>query len=338
MNSDLKSCKINIPGIPDRKNLWNQPVYAQFRKEIDPFRDHKYFRPLNKAYNGDNTFWSVPSPEPPLDNDFWELVSSRLDDERIREAAVCLANTISQWEPDGTRLIFAAILRAGVPVADWLCRLMPGATAVSLSLFVGLGMDKAALKLLSEEYPNRKLVFVDGWTGRGGVAREISQIGAGPLAVLIDPWGWADFSGCQDDLFCPSACFTGVATLGFSRTFYVDSKSLFAAYLFPQEYCQDELVKTWQMNSPQGLNSHETGETKKCFYKQTDLRLHSNEVCRALINAAPDTVFFLNDPVYVKEHYPLLLALAEIRKVKVVYGAGVLGDYKTRVACSFKGI
>ncbi|MCP4352500.1 MAG: hypothetical protein GY795_44140 [Desulfobacterales bacterium] len=322
----------------NRNNPWDQPVYAQFREKIDPFRDHQYFRPLDRLYNGDNSFWSVPSHEPPLNKHFWELVSCHLNNDRIKKAAASLANAIAHWEPDGKKLVFAAILRAGVPVADWLCRLLPGSAAVSISLFVGLGIDKAALKLIRQQYPNRKIIFVDGWTGKGGVAREISQTKAGPLAVLIDPWGCADFSGAGDDLFCPSACFTGAATLGFSRTFYVNSESLFAAYLFPREYCQEELVKNWQMNSPKHLNSYEYAETKKKFFKQTDMRLHSNEVCRALINADPDTVYFFNDPVYVKEHYPLLLALAELRKVKVVYNAGMLSGYRTRAACSFKKV
>ncbi len=325
---------MNSKHISNRESVWGHPVYAQFREEIDPFRDCQYFRPLNKAYDGDNTFWSVPSPEPDLDDEFWELVHSHLDNENVRKAASCLAQAISRWEPDGSKLVFAAILRAGVPIADWLCRLHSGSVAVSLSLFVGLGIDQAAVKLLRETYPDRKIVFTDGWTGRGGVAREIAKLGAGPLAVLNDPWGWADFSGCQEDIFCPTACFTGAATLGFSRTFYVDSESLFAAYLFPEKYCRYDLVKAWQsLCAPVQVTCREL--IKKCFFKKTDLRLHSNEVCRALINADPDNICFFDDSVYVREHYPLLLALAERRKVKMVYDARFLENYKTRVACSF---
>jgi len=320
----------------NQKNLWNQEVYAQFRKEIDPFKEHHYFRPLNKAYNGDNTFWKIPSPEPALDNEFWNMVASYSDNEPVKRAAISLASAISKWEPDGDNLVFAAILRAGVPVADWLCRMIPGSVAVSLSLFVGLGIDKAALNQVRENYPSRKIVFVDGWTGRGGVARELAKLGIAPLAVLIDPWGWADFSGCQSDIFCPSACFTGAATLGFSRTFYVNSDSLFAAYRFPREYCQDALVKKWQMLCPSSVFPDETPNKKRCFFKQTDLRIHSNEVCRALINADPDTIYFLHDPVYVKNNYPLLLALAELRRVKVVFNKSDLETYQTCVACSFK--
>lgn len=331
---------MNSTDISDRKQLWQQDAYVRFRQEVDPFRDYQYFRPLDRAYNGDNTFWEMPSPEPDLDQNFWEKVHAFLDDEKIREIAVSLAKNLCLWEPDGNKLVFAAILRAGVPIADWLCRLLPGAVAVSLSLFVGIGIDQAALRSVRENYPERRLVFVDGWTGRGGVAREIAKTGAGPLAVLIDPWGWADFSGTQEDIFCPTACFTGAATMGFSRTFYVDSESFFAAYLFPQQYCQNDLVKAWQKNCPSPYTVNTVSEPKplaeKCFFMKTDLRLHSNEVCRAMINAAPETLYFFHDAVYVKEHYPLLLELAERRQVKTVYNVKHMLDYKTYTACSLQ--
>lgn len=317
-----------------KTNLWNQPVYAQFLEEIDPFRDNQYFRALNMAYDGNNTFWSIPSPEPSLDNEFWQLVNSELGGEQIQQAASRLAASIARWEADTSKLVFVAILRAGVPVADWLCRLLPGSVAVSMSLFSGIGIDKVALEQVRSQYPERKIIFVDGWTGRGGVARELSRLGLQPFAVLIDPWGWADFSGSQDDLFCPTACFTGVATLGFSRTFYVDEKNLFAAYLFPQKYCRYQLVKTWQAYCPASLSTPSNHQQR--FFKRTDMRIHSNEVCRALINANPDTIYFADDTGYVKQNYGLLLALAELRGVNAVYNVDALADYKTRVACSLR--
>ncbi len=322
--------------IANGKNPWNQPVYAKFMDKVDPFGELWRFRPLDKAYNGDNTFWSVPSPEPDVDNNFWKSVISSLDNESVKQSAAALAHDVSRWEPDGKKLVFAAILRAGVPIADWLCRLIPGSVSVAISLFVGLGLDQVALEKLKRKYPDRKIVFVDGWTGRGGVAREISRIGAGPLAVLIDPWGWADFSGFREDIFCPTACFTGVATLGFSRTFYIDSKSLFGTYLFPEKYYRRDLVEAWQAQCPSIQARSNGGGTTRRFFKETDLRIHSNEVCRALINAAPDTLFFFHDPAFASEHYNLLLALASRRNVKVEYNAKGLERLKTRVACSLR--
>ena len=316
----------------DRKNLWEQPVYAKFLQEIEPFTDVHFFRPLNRAYNGDNTYWQLPSPEPNLNPQFWELVRAKLENSKIQEAASRLAGAILSWESDSSKLLFVAILRAGVPIADWLCRLLPGSVAVSISLFTGLGIDRVALQTLKSVYPERKFIFVDGWTGRGGVARELAKLQLGPLAVLVDPWGWADFFGSSEDLFCPTACFTGVATLGFSRTFYVSDRSYFAAYLFPTQHSRPELIQTWQNFCPDVLLEPLVREPR--FFVPTNLRVHSNEVCRALINANPDTIYFANSEDYVREHYGLLLSLAKLRRVNVVFDFSNLNDYHTQVACS----
>lgn len=321
---------------PDNsKSLWGQHVYVDFLNEVDPFNDLHRFRQLEQAYTGDNTFWSIPSPEPDLDESFWHEVMSELGNDAVRETARKLAAAIADWQPDPEKLIFVAILRAGVPIADWLCQMFPGSITAAISLFVGLGIDRIALDQLQSNFPERTIIFVDGWTGRGGVSREIAKLNAGPLAVLIDPWGWADFSGVQEDVFCPSACFTGVATLGFSRTFFVNDQNFFAAYKFPEKYTRKDIVDAWRKLSPKQPTTPGVTSIEK-FYKSTDLRIHGNEVCRALINAAPETLFFADEQEYVKEHFSLLLALANRRDVPVKYNHKSLRDYRTRVACTLR--
>jgi hypothetical protein len=323
------------PAASSPPDLWGQRIYASIQGEIDPFADRDYFRPLERAYTGDNTFWTVPSPEPHLPDDFWKTVAAHLDNAEIQAAGLRLAEAVARWEPDGSRLVFAAILRAGVPIADWLCRLFPGSAAASLSLFVGLGIDRVALKALQDDHPDRSIVFVDGWTGRGGVARVIADLGAGPLAVLVDPWGWADFSGARKDIFCPTACFTGVATLGFSRTFFIDENRLFGAYRFPGHLCRRDLVSAWQHHCPDaGRTGSGAVFRPRRFYRETSLRIHANEVCRAMINAAPGRLFFLDSARAARRRYPLLLRLAARRKVAVQYGVQRLAELRTRVACT----
>lgn len=318
----------------DPGNLWQQDVYAELLETVDPFNDLDRFRPLHRAYTGDNTFWQTPSPEPPLPDAFWQRLKDLLDNPEIQNAVQILAGRIAEWEADGSRLVFAAILRAGVPIADWLSRLFPGSVAASLSLFVGLGIDQTALHMLQTVYPDRKIIFVDGWTGKGGVSRAIASLKAGPLAVLNDPWGWADFCGSREDIFCPTACFTGAATLGFSRTFRQEDKQLFGAYRFPEACTQPHLVKQWQSLCPSRIigGSPADGENRQ-FFQETALRLHSNEVCRALINADPKIIYFADDKKYVYRHYSLLLELAERRKVPVLFDRPDLKRYLTRAAC-----
>lgn len=313
-----------------RVNLWQQPVCANFRPEIDPFHNPDYFRPLSQAYTGHNTYWTIPSPEPNLPSSFWTTLTAQLATDRLPEAATALAAAIAEWEPQYDRLLFIAILRAGVPIADWLTRLLPGSQAVAMSMFVGLGVDSVALEMLRHHYPHKRLLFVDGWTGRGGVARALAELGLAPLAVLNDPWGWADFSGCDADIFCPTACFTGPTTLGFSRTFYTAEDELFAAYLFPEKYTRPALVQQWQSLCPAA--GGRPIRRRDQFYRETTLRLHSNEVCRGLINANPSEIYFAADKATAQARYALLLDLAAWRKVPTRFNIAWLADYQTQVA------
>ena len=317
------------------QNYWNQYFYLDLLKEVDPFNDLHLFRSLNCAYTGNNTFWDTPSPEPDLDDLFWNEVKASDNHENIINAAKTLAASIIKWEPNSEKLIFVSILRAGVPITDWLCRMLPGANGVALSLFVGLGIDMVALERIKQDFPDRKIVFVDGWTGRGGVAKEIAKLKIGPLAVLIDPWGWADFSGLQEDIFCYTACFTGVSTLGFSRTFFINKENIFAAYKFSNKLIRKDLIYGWQQLAPDTFSVPLQKKIDK-FYQETTLRIHSNEVCRALINAAPQTLFFKRDKSFVKEHFLLLQMLAEKRNVPIEYNCKNLENFHTQVACTLE--
>jgi hypothetical protein len=45
-------------------------------------------------------------------------------------------------------------------------------------------------------------------------------------------------------------------------------------------------------------------------------------------------LFFADDAQYVREHFSLLLTLAEQRKVPVQYNQQFLREYRTHAACS----
>ncbi len=314
---------------------WDQLLCARLREEVHPFNEPERFRALNQAYDGRNTFWSVPSPEPDLSDSFWENLTHHVKTaDPVADAAGRLAAAILEKYPDPNRLAFAAILRAGVPVADWLQKLLPGSVGAAISLFVGIGVDRVGLAEFQNRHPDRTLIFVDGWTGKGGVADELKRLGLGPLAVLIDPWGCADFTGIETDLFCPSACFTGPATLGFSRTFFTTESEPFSAYRFPASFLRPEVIAAWRDRAPATPTA--PPERAGRFSVATDLRVHSNEVCRALINAAPRELLFAESPADAREHFELLLELADARRVPVAFDRRDLADLRTRVAAVMK--
>lgn len=319
---------------PFLSELWNLPIYAELLQEVDPESSEGLFRLPNVGYSGDQSFWSIPSPEPTLPPSITEKLSCSLpSDSPIKQAAKQLASQIAHHHrPDN--LLFIAILRAGIPIAKWLTQLLPGAVAVGTSLFVGYGFDELAYQTIRADYPDRQVIFVDGWSGKGGVSREIAQANRGPLAVLVDPWCVANYRGTTSDLLLPSACFTGPATLGFSRTFVRDNQSMFGAYRFSRMYLLPSLVEAWIAScEPQPIPLIPPVNTPPTRIA-TDLRLHSNEVCRAFINSMPGHLYFATDQATAIKDYELLLELAEHRKIPVTFAADFLRKLNALVGCT----
>lgn len=347
--------------------LWDMPLYARLRQQIDPYTQLEFFRRRDVGYTGDHGFWKVPSPEPQFSDALRRLLLEEVQGlaaspqgSRLRNALSSLASTLAE-QYRAEEIVFVAILRAGVPIADWLRTVLPGSAAVATSLFVGVGLDQAALRAIQADFPDREIVFVDGWTGKGGVARALQELGAGPLAVLVDPWRLADFRGAQEDCLSPSALFTGPTTLGFSRTSIAEDDGMFEAYRFPESYLEPELVQAWrglpqvwfpsQVNevSEFPLNPQPNTELPKekdpapssvgaceSFQASTDLRVQSNEVCRAFINSNPGQLKFACTQEQAQRHYGLLLRLAEQLRVACEFQCASLQDLQTNVACTLE--
>jgi len=96
----------------------------------------------------------------------------------------------------------------------------------AISIVRGRGIDVAALRWVTRRHDPADLVFVDGWTGKGAIARELAAAlrpGEGPevpgrLAVLADPGGCTDLYGSRDDYLIPSACLNSTVSGLVSRT------------------------------------------------------------------------------------------------------------------------
>src|SRR3546814_13047092 len=86
----------------------------------------------------------------------------------------------------------------------------------AVSIVRGKGIDSVALDYLAHHHDSENAVFVDGWTGKGAIARELdaaltqyheaggAQFDSG-LAVLADPGNCARPSGPADDFLRESA-------------------------------------------------------------------------------------------------------------------------------------
>jgi Tellurite-like stress resistance cysteine protease StiP/PELOTA RNA binding domain len=128
----------------------------------------------------------------------------------------------------GTDVVLVSLARAGTPVGVLLRRWAAARHAVALphyavSIVRGRGIDALALRHLAEHHDPAKVVFVDGWTGKGAINRELAAALEGTpfdpeLAVLADPGRCTRTFGTREDWLIASACLNSTVSGLVSRT------------------------------------------------------------------------------------------------------------------------
>ncbi|MGW2251999.1 phosphoribosyltransferase [Kitasatospora sp. NPDC001660] len=128
----------------------------------------------------------------------------------------------------GRGLVLASLARAGTPVGILVRRWLAFAHGLdtphyAVSIVRGRGLDPVALRYLAAHHHAPDVVFVDGWTGKGAITRELAAALAGTpfdpdLAVLADPGRCVRTYGTRDDFLIPSACLNSTVSGLVSRT------------------------------------------------------------------------------------------------------------------------
>ncbi len=142
-------------------------------------------------------------------------------------AAASVAGQLLERKGD---VVLVSLARAGtsigVLIKHYLRRLGVDAPHYSISIIRGRGIDRAAMDWILERHPASSIQFVDGWTGKGAIQRELHQamedypsVDPG-LAVLSDPARVAAVSGTQEDFLIASSCLNSTVSGLLSRTFY----------------------------------------------------------------------------------------------------------------------
>jgi len=133
------------------------------------------------------------------------------------------------------RPVLVSLARAGTPVGILMRRWAQFRHGLDLphyavSIVRGRGIDANALRWLAAHHDPRDVVFVDGWTGKGAITRELAQAieefeaqegvtGFDPeIAVLADPGSCVRTYGTREDFLIPSACLNSTVSGLISRT------------------------------------------------------------------------------------------------------------------------
>ncbi|MER7399367.1 phosphoribosyltransferase [Streptomyces sp. NPDC000151] len=163
--------------------------------------------------------------------EYQALFRAALDTSAARIARAVGAVTETVLAERSPRPVLVSLARAGTPVGVLMRRWAQHAHGLDLphyaiSIVRGRGIDTTALRWLAAHHDPADVVFVDGWTGKGAITRELAQAlrdfpGAAfdpRIAVLADPGGCVDTYGTRDDFLIPSACLNSTVSGLISRT------------------------------------------------------------------------------------------------------------------------
>ncbi|MDN7244993.1 cysteine protease StiP family protein [Planococcus shenhongbingii] len=131
-------------------------------------------------------------------------------------------------------IVLVSLARAGSPIGILIRRYAAQVLGFdwphySVSILRGKGIDENAIEAIRELHPASRIQFVDGWTGKGAIQKELTQsVGRlnarsgldlhDDMAVLADPGACAVLFGTREDFLIPSACLNATVSGLISRT------------------------------------------------------------------------------------------------------------------------
>ncbi|MET9480565.1 phosphoribosyltransferase [Streptomyces sp. NPDC006638] len=160
---------------------------------------------------------------------YQELFKAALETSAARIARAVGTVTESVLAERSPHPVLVSLARAGTPVGVLMRRWAQHRHGLDLphyavSIVRGRGIDANAVRWLAAHHDPADVVFVDGWTGKGAITRELADAlrafeGFDPeIAVLADPGGCVRTYGTREDFLIPSACLNSTVSGLISRT------------------------------------------------------------------------------------------------------------------------
>lgn len=134
----------------------------------------------------------------------------------------------------GFQVSLVSLARAGTPIGVLIKRYISykynrELPHYSISIIRDRGIDDQALDYIRNTHPEHEITFIDGWTGKGAITKELSKSVSlynetngtnisSKLAVLADPGDCSELYGTREDFLIPSACLNSTVSGLVSRT------------------------------------------------------------------------------------------------------------------------
>lgn len=160
---------------------------------------------------------------------YLDLYSEALDihSEITARAAMDLGELI--WNHKKGTPVLVSLARAGTPLGVVVKKFLERKYKTyvphySISIIRDRGIDQNALEYILRRHSPEDIQFLDGWVGKGTIAKELIKYVAeypevdSQLAVLADPTGITALRGTSEDFLIPSSCLNAPVSGLFSRT------------------------------------------------------------------------------------------------------------------------
>ena len=259
------------------------------------------------------------------------------------------------YRQKGNKLVIVSLARAGTPYGILIKRYLKLKYKVdiphySISIIRGKGIDANALKYILTENKKAEIQFVDGWTGKGSITKELNKSIDifnnenktnidNSLAVISDPAKLCKVCGTREDFGIATCCLNSTVSGLISRTIHNEkyigkdefhgAKTLY--YLKDEDYSQyfiDKIDNEFNKINIDYKNLVLEIEDKEYSMKIVNkirelydvnninnIKLSVGESARVLLRRDPRVVLVKNKSDKNIEH---ILKLAEEKGVKVI--------------------
>lgn len=170
-----------------------------------------------------------------------------------------LASALAARPETSRECVVISLARAGTPIGVLLKRALTRMGIVahhySISIIRDRGIDENALRFIKKRHGVDTSIFVDGWTGKGAITRQLvtsladSDLGFKAfLAVVADPAGCADLAATTEDYVIPSGLLNGIVSGLISRSVLNDDlvgPGDFHACNFMEEHRPQDMSSTF---------------------------------------------------------------------------------------------
>ncbi len=246
----MGSCMFCGSYLPDDVWFLLKPISLNYtevweRERIMQIEGKHYSELLPKEYLPSRQYQSI----------FYQVFE--LNKRKLAQHVLALANRLNEKKS----LVLVSLARAGTPIGVLLKRILRDffkrdIPHYSISIILDRGIDENALHYILSQHDKlgKDIVFIDGWTGKGGIAREVQkwvtafnqQQGtriASDLYVIADIAGYATVAATTADYVIPSALLNATINGLVSRTIlnkaYLEEHDFHGCKFYPEFREQD---------------------------------------------------------------------------------------------------